>query len=251
MSANQIIPGIHNWCDRWCEKCPFIKRCAVGKQELEILNKDGKDNDPEFWPKIGEQLSRTLDLLKDVAIEKGINLDNIPQEEWDEIQNESEQQWAEAEAHPISAIGLEYYKLANQEIGLGFIRDKLQSELRNLELGIDKKTTENIQQLKDGLDVIKWYMYFLPAKCQRLAMERLDKDMEEEFPPEERSYNGTAKITLIGIERSVAAWGMLLEKIPEAEDGILSVLVLLQKLQRLIQVEFPDAEKFIRPGFDE
>ena len=40
--------------------------------------------------------------------------------------------------------------------------------------------------------------------------------------PEERSYNGTAKITLIAIERSISSWGVLLKTYPEHQDEILA-----------------------------
>ena len=25
----KLIPGIYNYCDRWCERCPFTSRCMV------------------------------------------------------------------------------------------------------------------------------------------------------------------------------------------------------------------------------
>ena len=26
---NNFIPGIFNYCDRWCERCPLTARCSV------------------------------------------------------------------------------------------------------------------------------------------------------------------------------------------------------------------------------
>jgi len=37
--------------------------------------------------------------------------------------------------------------------------------------------------------------------------------------------DGSAKVAVIGMDRSIAAWGRLYEHIPEAQDGILDILV--------------------------
>jgi hypothetical protein len=30
-SDDELIEGIHNWCDHWCERCPKRRRCAIGR----------------------------------------------------------------------------------------------------------------------------------------------------------------------------------------------------------------------------
>ncbi len=63
--------------------------------------------------------------------------------------------------------------------------------------------------------------------------------------------NGTAKLVLVSIRRSIAAWLKMREIMPHHEDEILEMLVILDRLQRGIHQVMPDAEAFIRPGFDE
>lgn len=252
MSDDNIIPGIHNWCDRWCEKCPFIARCAVGVKELDILEEAQKGNEPDFWEEIKEQFTNSIKLIDKLSKENGVDLDAVSTEEWEELGNENEEKVQDAKKHPIVQISSEYLKNGMDVLESGIIESKLNSEIEVFELGLEKEAQESISQVKDAVDIIKWYEYFISAKCQRLTMENMDKEFEDaEFPPEGRSYNGTAKITLLSIERSIAAWGLLLKSIPEYQDEILSELVLLQKLQRLIEIEFPEAMKFIRPGFDD
>jgi len=31
-----FIPGVYNYCDRWCERCPFASRCRVYAMEMTI-----------------------------------------------------------------------------------------------------------------------------------------------------------------------------------------------------------------------
>jgi len=68
---------------------------------------------------------------------------------------------------------------------------------------------------------------------------------------DKQDSDGSAKVALIGIDRSIAAWGKLLSYFPEQEDELLDILVHLEKLRRTTENEFPDARAFIRPGFDD
>ncbi|MGJ3233618.1 hypothetical protein [Marivirga sp.] len=252
MPDKDIIPGIHNWCDRWCEKCSFIARCAVGVQELDLIEEEQKGNKPDFWEGINEQFTKSIQLIDELAKEKGIDLDDIPDEEWDKINKEREEKELEGENHPISKLAGKYPQDCQNILNDNFVKGKFDSEIQKLELELEKEAKTKIKELKEAVDIIRWYMFFIPAKSKRLMMENLDTEFEDaEFPPEERSYNGTAKITLIAIERSISSWGLLLQTYPEHQDEVLSVLALLQKLQKMIHTEFPDALSFIRPGFDE
>jgi hypothetical protein len=65
-----------------------------------------------------------------------------------------------------------------------------------------------------------------------------------------RDSDGSAKVALIAIDRSIAAWGAMRNHFPEQEDTILDLLVHLDRLRRKIEKTFPDARAFVRPGFD-
>ena len=78
---------------------------------------------------------------------------------------------------------------------------------------------------------------------------------DDGFPdPEElndtQSYaNGTAKITLIIIERSISSWNYLRN---ESNSRLLDpVIDRLETIKRMLETKFPNAREFIRPGFDE
>jgi hypothetical protein len=63
--------------------------------------------------------------------------------------------------------------------------------------------------------------------------------------------DGSAKIALIGMDRSIAAWAVILKSMPEQEKVILDFLVRLERLRRETERTFPKARAFVRPGFDE
>ena len=62
--------------------------------------------------------------------------------------------------------------------------------------------------------------------------------------------DGTAKIAIIGINRSIHALNNLFSILPEYSKEISDILIILGKILNLAEIEFPDHKKFIRPGFD-
>jgi hypothetical protein len=77
-------------------------------------------------------------------------------------------------------------------------------------------------------------------------LEETSEDFEE-FP---KDSDGSAKVALIAIDRSIAAWGQMREHFPQRRDDILDILVHLDRLRRKTETLFPDARAFVRPGFD-
>jgi hypothetical protein len=47
------------------------------------------------------------------------------------------------------------------------------------------------------------------------------------------------------------AWMKLFDLLPDQEDHFLKALSLLEKIKNETIIEFPEALKFVRPGFDE
>ncbi len=69
-----------------------------------------------------------------------------------------------------------------------------------------------------------------------------------EFP---KDSDGSAKVALIGIDRSLCAWGELLNYFNQQRESITKIMTFLKSLRDLTEQEFPNARDFIRPGFDE
>ena len=58
-------------------------------------------------------------------------------------------------------------------------------------------------------------------------------------------------MALIGIDRSLAAWRILYERVQQGQEEIREVMLLLERLRRKMETVFPGARAFVRPGFDE
>ena len=90
----------------------------------------------------------------------------------------------------------------------------------------------------------------IPVKCRSALNYLSDRSFWDEYPIEERGYNGTAKVALICIQNSINAWQGILFWSKDDEAFILSLLEKLIQMKQILEEEFPDAYKFVRPGFD-
>ena len=104
----------------------------------------------------------------------------------------------------------------------------------------------------DVLAVLRWYLFFIPAKINRGLRGLLDdegyKDRDQALDTQSDA-NGAVKIGLIAIERSILAWTYLVDS--DKSGTIPPMIELLEKIKRLLESRFPFARQFVRPGFDE
>lgn len=70
-----FISGIHNYCDRWCERCPLTARCLV--YATEEADSDGGSRDisnAAFWQKLASTFQETKEMISKWAEENGVDL---------------------------------------------------------------------------------------------------------------------------------------------------------------------------------
>lgn len=226
------ISGIHNYCDRWCERCVFTAKCAVYDMELQS-QADSENKDQEnafFWEELSLMFEATFEMLREKAEELGIDLNAIPESELVEH--------VETEAEKVS-----YQYGSDVHVWLKENGEYIENKAQVL-LSISEETAFSY---KDAIEIIEWYSFFIHVKTHR-AFSGLD-DEQDEFNIEE--VNLSAKIALIAVGRAMAAFSFLYNHLTEKEDEILDFLAKLAKIKRLILAAFPHAMSFKRPGFDE
>jgi hypothetical protein len=249
-----FIDGVFNYCDRWCEHCSFTRRCAVYAVGREAFHEqEARDQGNErLWEELHETFEITLELLRNVARERGIDLTAEGPGKQKGIR--------EARRHEVRENRLikgarEYSSMVSQWFAVH--EDVLEEEGRKLkmeeELGIGDPQLAATAIL-DAVEVIRWYQHQIMVKLMRaLGGEELDMDSEtiediEKFP---KDCDGSAKVAVVGIDRSIAAWGTLRNNFPLANDSVTSILLSLGELRSHVEAQFPDARRFVRPGFDQ
>ena len=243
----KFISGIYNYCDRWCERCAFTARCMNFTMEQEENEKSGgppKDSEA-FWKRFETSLALTKEMITEMAKEQGITFDPV---ELERIGRQEEERQLAAENHPLAKSGFAYGEMVDEwfQSGEDSLRAKEEEVVAQASLGVTK-VKEEVASLTDVVEIIRWYQHQIYVKLVR----GLDADKEYEATSElPKDSDGSAKVALIAMDRSIAAWLRLKEYFPDKTDSILTMLVHLDRLRRAAEKEFPNARSFVRPGFD-
>jgi hypothetical protein len=248
----KYIPGIYNYCDRWCERCQFTSRCLnhtlVEEQfgDLHALDL----NNAAFWEKLADTLNDTIRMLNEIAEAHGIDLDSMEIETDSKGKEHGEPKQA---VHIVSHMSKAYVNMVDEWFdSCQFLLAQKTNELNNnasLKV-VPSHSTQDDVTFQDSLEVIRWYQHQIYVKIARAIGSR-DNEDSMDFHDYPKDSDGSAKVALIGIDRSISAWGELLKHFSAQKDTILKMSLYLNRIRKRMEKEFPDARAFVRPGFDE
>ena len=240
-----FISGIFNYCDRWCDGCAFTSRCRVYAEENE-----GPD-DPEsrditnakFWRKLESIFKQAHQMIADWAEENGIDLSAIDTEA---AMEEQRRQLDDAENHPLGVAATNYAKAVSE-----WFKEEFEQPQTFDDSGSQETDADQTDETDDAREVIHWYQFQIGAKIMRGLMSRSDEEEDELDDDYPKDSDGSIKVALIAMDRSISAWRIMQIALPEKADSIVPSLVALEKLRQGTEQAFPQARDFIRPGFDE
>ncbi|WP_347839209.1 hypothetical protein [uncultured Draconibacterium sp.] len=235
-----LVPGIYNYCDRWCERCTMTQRCLTYLHEQEVkpdaepLNPDEKNKN--FWEQIRLAWEVTLEMLEEDADEKGIDLDEV-----------AAFQMPEHVETPLEIRARNY--------GTD-IHNWLKQHQQFFETKAEQLVTINDEasmiKYQDAMEVIQWYGFFIGAKVHRahLELKNRQNNPDDEFGLYADNL-GSAKIAIIAIGRTMDALSVFYSAFKEMEDDILKFLLELSQIKKQLLKTFPGVMEFKRPGFDD
>ncbi len=240
--SGKFIPGIYNYCDRWCERCTLRHKCLTYAHEQEMkeecsdLGTNIIDNE-KFWEQIRLSFEVTLDMISEDAKRLGIDLDDLPDVEEPEHTETT-----------VEILACDYaqsmWKWLNEN------NENLNAKTNQLLTLPNQK--ESAQKFADAIEVVQWYCYYISAKVHRSHFDlnaRLnDTDNEYDLMADNK---GSAKVAIIAINRSIEALTILYPEMKEQEDEILDFLSQLSNIKTQMLATFPTAMEFKRPGFDD
>ena len=225
-----LISGVYNYCDRWCERCPLTSRCLVYATEQE--DNDSPQNrdirNEEFWRKLSAIFQETRELIVVWAGEAGVDLNGNS----DDGDSRSKRKRQLVDNHPLTKAGKKYANTASD-----WFREFDQ--------------TIELSDLEDAREVIQWYQYQIAVKTMRsLSGRKEELEGDPEIADFLKDSDGSAKVALIGIDRSIAAWRMMQLSLPDRVESIVPMMLQLERLRQRVEKSFPQARDFVRPGFD-
>jgi hypothetical protein len=225
-----LIPGIYNYCDGRCPRCPFNERCLSFLEDRDLEAQQGPvTNDEALAEALERSIQRTIEFLKAAAEREGVDLSTAlaagPTASDDPARHRRD---------PLVVRAREYANMAHPVMqALGPI----------LALRDDSALT-------DAADTIAWFSTLLAPKICRAIASRADA---ADDPNDRQSdANGSAKVARLAIAESRRAWGVLMEAGKATADGVPAAAVkMLDDIDRQLAERFPLAMEFVRPGFDE
>ncbi len=241
-----LISGIYNYCDRWCERCPLSSRCLLYATEQE-----DDDNSPEsrdiqneaFWRKLGSIFRETQEMIMEWAKEAGVDLDEVKEEDEPQLRKKRRQ----ADNHALAKAGKKYANAASD-----WFRE-FDQLVEVSDLAVTDTDIDEAERLVDAREIIHWYQYQIAVKTIRALSSKIGEREFEENEEDEflRDSDGSAKVALLGIDRSIAAWRLMQLSVPDRSDSIVPLILQLERLRHRTERHFPNAREFVRPGFDE
>jgi hypothetical protein len=222
-----FIVGIYKYCDRWCETCAFTSRCRLFADTAE-------------W-----------EARRDPGLKPVVDAPPLPGEvpppppEWlRELFDES----SEAADHTVSR---NERALARPEIAPRHepIEARAMAYSLRVHRWLEAHNGYAVRDPTDPLAVVAWFHTLVPAKIHRALTGFAADDPESRDWPAD--FDGSAKVALLGIERSHVAWLQLLDRGRVSHADVDRFVGDLVWLGEAVEREFPQARAFVRPGFDE
>ena len=108
------IPAVHNYCDRWCERCRFVDRCAVGSSEklletelkMDLAMTEEKRQEI-MWQHVADSFAEAGRLLEKMIEEAGLDIEEIKR---DAKENPYQEPKLTQKQEKIKALTMEYGK---------------------------------------------------------------------------------------------------------------------------------------------
>jgi hypothetical protein len=202
-----------------------------------------------YWKKLEDTFRRASEMLQAAAESQGGDPESVKKAQ----EQSPPGRWAEAGGHRLAETARQYVLLVEHWFrgGEGLWREQRAQLIRRLHLGVPgDDPAREVDELVEAIKVVRWYQHLILMKLVRALGQ---PGPAVPFDPEQADAKGSAKVALLGIERSIAAWSQVRAHASdeEREDYLLSLLVHLDRLRRETENVFPGARDFRRPGFDD
>lgn len=229
------IDFISSYCDRWCERCALTSRCSVYAVQVATAMCDG-----DFAA--GLELAVGAPPPRDAAASRRreeflAELDNCEpsREELAQVEREWRARDERVEESPIVTRSEVVSLLAHR-----WLRDHRDCA---------SQTADAV--LTEALEIASWDCFFIQVKLRRALNSRDEAAHGGRFDtdPIQNDWNGSAKVALISIARSLKAWDVIADLLHDSKAR--HIAEELAALRGEVERVFPRAWTFIRPGFDE
>ena len=220
--AKRFIAGIYNYCDRWCERCPYTARCRVYRDTERAARRHRER---------GEDPDGAAELAKRRAQQ-------------------------DLDAHPMIRGARQYMKLCGKllaELGRIFNQARDDAESRAAFMDVASEA-DQLARVREALDILSWDHALICAKVRRALRGKRKADEEEDPDLHDAAMSdaaGSAFVARRSLIRSQAALTEIHDWDAEHRDQVIDLLVTSERIQRALEGLIPEAATFSWPPSDE
>jgi hypothetical protein len=220
-----FIVGIFNYCDSWCERCALTSHCRLFADQARIE----AAVDPNFTP-VTEAPVRPEEVpfppppwLQQLL--EGFDETEVPPAD----QLERMRPQVSTAHRPIVARATQYATRTHK--------------------WLTESQRDDPGAPSDAVEVVAWFHFSILSKTRRALTSWPDDEPDDLTCASDK--DGSAKVALLGIERSELAWRDLIERgaITQVEGALF--LADLEWLAPALEHARPGGRSFVRPAFDE
>jgi hypothetical protein len=214
----KFIPLVYNYCDMWCERCRLTGRCLLFAAES---SKRQNDSSGDVAASGLPALEMARALLETAAPgTKAIAALNVKLADPDAPPEPC------AFGHPLEFLARHYVIQAGSYLSSLGISDDWPGD--------------------SPLEIVSWFHMLIGAKTYRSLISAHGAAAAPELLFDAL---GSAKLVLVAIDRSLVAWQAIAEV--DSDARVSGLIELLEALRTGVEMRFPEARAFVRPGLDE
>lgn len=221
-----FIVGIYNYCDSWCETCQFTSRCRV----FADVTQAQAAVDPQL-----RALVEAPPLPDEHPLPSGWMRSLID----------------DMNAVSIAPLPRETLQPRRSPVPLAHLalRERSRVYCEQVHAWLEARDFYSINAPGDPRAVVGWFHMLIPAKIERAVTGRAEDDGGSRQG--RADYDGSAKVALLGLERSHAAWLQIVESGLATYEDVQPFIAGVVWMGEALETAFPEARAFVRPGFDE
>ena len=240
--SDKYIPGIYNYCDRWCEKCSYTKKCLSFEMSKSQFDSNISINNKKFWTDLEKSFGVVKELLNDYMEEYGIE----PPSEEDNSKIEIEMKRVDeyVKSDPIIKESRLYTKVSGELLKeYDYFSNSFNTATK------DKDKLEQIGNLQEAIEIILFYNSLIFVKLSRALHAYYSNDVNDATGMEEDQLV-SARIALSAVEKSMGAWHFILDNFDTNTDKVADIILHLNQIKLGVETTIPKVVGYKRPYFD-
>jgi hypothetical protein len=170
MPKKQFTAGIHNYCDRRCERCDSTDRCLLhhdaekADRRARRCGKDLQDLDAVL-KEVGRAFARARRLIVRGAKRMGIDLNEIVKQ----AARMSAPDHSMIDKHPLALEGMTYFKTGQELVkAVGEDIDATRKDIARRSRFMDVEgEAEELRKVFEAVDVLGWDISLVAVKIKR------------------------------------------------------------------------------------